>query len=159
MKHFVLAVCLMLSALTAAPALAQEGKGDSRRQKPSFEQFMADKTRFLMAEMQLPAADSAKFVPLYRQMMKAKGQLMRKYRPQRGLARRHKSGEAIPDSVYQKAVFDDITLRIEDAKLEQEYLHKFAKVLTPKQLYSYQLAEKRFIDKLARQPRREEPRK
>ncbi|MBR0036197.1 MAG: hypothetical protein IJP70_00985 [Bacteroidales bacterium] len=158
MKKSILTLCFVLMAAMSGLVMAQEklqkpnGKPGDR---PSFEQFLAQKTRFLMEEMKLPAEDSARFMPVYLDLQKAKGELMRRYRKGREVGRRIRKGENVPDSLYSQAVFSDATLQIEDAKLDYEYLQKFSKVLTPKQLYSFQEAEKKFRNNLARQPRGE----
>lgn len=134
--------------------LLAQGRAD--KQKPgnhSFEQFLNFKTHFMLKEMDLPAADSAKFVPLYKELQQEKGKLMRKYRGGRNANHQIQKGGQIPDSVYLKAVYQNADLQIEDAKLDRDFLNKLAKVLKPKQLYKYQEAERKFRDNLTNQYR------
>ncbi|MBO7379925.1 MAG: hypothetical protein J6U31_09300 [Bacteroidales bacterium] len=156
MKKSILTLCLCLMAFVGSVSFAQQQPAKVKQGgRVSFEQFLAHKTQFLLKEMQLPAEDSARFVPIYKDLQKEKGDLMRRYRKSREVGHRIRRGENVPDSLYAFAVFSDAQLQIEDAQLDKAYLEKFAKVLTPQQLYSYQEAERKFRDSLARQPRRD----
>lgn len=143
---------LLLVISSNATASNQEKGEEARRQRPSFEQFMAEKIRFLVQEMKLNASDSANFVVVYQQLQKEKGDLMRKYHSNREIARRIRSGETMPDSLYLKIVMSDAQLQVEDAQLEKTYLEKLSKVLTAKQLYEYQWAERKFRNSFMQRP-------
>ena len=134
--------------LVGVMSLSAQNNHDRRRgdngNRPSFEQFMAEKTNFMVKEMSLNAADSTRFVALYMQLQKEKGELMRKYRNGREVFRKLHDGEELPDSLYLKVVLNDAKIQEEDARLEREYVEKFAQILTPKQLFSYMVADRKF---------------
>ena len=146
----ILSVLFLL--LTTAFALVAQNTGNQHNPNrpngpgnmPSFEQFLADKTAFMVKEMQLNKNDSVKFVDLYMKLQQEKGTLMRKYRSDREVFRRLREGAELPDSLYLKIVFNDSQMQVEDAKLERDYLDKFSKILTPKQLFAYMLADRKF---------------
>ncbi|MBP5717017.1 MAG: hypothetical protein J6W69_07865 [Bacteroidales bacterium] len=159
MKKILLIFTLLLGFLANVPAIAQErgNRGNGERQYPSFEQFMAEKIHFLVQEMKLNATDSAQFITVYQELQREKGQLMAKYRGTRDIVRKIRNGETVADSLYIKVVNIDAQVQAEDAQLELKYIEKFAKVLTPKQLFDYRQAEKKFKNNfMQRHPNRDD---
>ena len=135
----LLAFSALVQAQTKSPVKQQHQAG--------FEKFVQEKVAFIVAEMKLPAADSVRFVPVYKELQQEKGKLFVKYSAAgRELRRWHKEhkGEAAPDSLYLRAVRSEAQLNMEDARLEQQYLSRFEKILTPRQLSDYMRAEKKF---------------
>lgn len=148
-RRIWLSLCLLLFAVAVLPAqsLKNNAKDGRPPHRPNPERFIDDKVRFIVCQMNLSAADSLRFVPIYRQLQKEKFDLMKKRTASVHDLRRRlgKSPEAnIPDSLFLKAVEDEYLYNIEDAKLESAYLEKFRAVLSPRQLYDYSRAEKRF---------------
>lgn len=144
MKKILVSLLVLLVGMVGANAQNQENRRGNNGNRPSFEQFMAEKTNFMVKEMNLNAADSTRFVALYMQLQKEKGALMHKYRNGREVFRKLHNGEELPDSLYLKVVLNDAKIQEEDARLEREYVEKFAKILTPKQLFSYMVADRKF---------------
>ncbi len=157
MKKIMLVFGLILALSANAMAQDDNRKGDGgHRNRPSFEQFMAEKIHFLVQEMKLNAADSSSFIAVYKQLQAEKGKLMQKHRGEWEIARKIRHGESVADSLYTKLTVGNAQLQVEDARLELEYLDHFAKVLTPKQLFDYQQAEKKFKNTFMQQrPRKE----
>ena len=152
MKKCLLMFCLTLMSSLGVMCYAQsQGDKSNREKRPSFEEFMAQRTHFFIQEMKLNDADSAKFVAVYQQLMKDKGDLMRKYHVGRELWHQLRNGETLADSVYIRLVQNDAKLQAEDAQLELSYVDRFAKVLTPRQLFEYRQAEKKFRSDFMRQ--------
>ena len=139
----MLGLALMASFSVMSYAQTKGNKGN-HEQHPSFEEFMAQRTHFFIQEMKLNNTDSAKFVVVYQQLMKDKGELMRKYHPGRDMWRKLRQGEALPDTTYLRLVENDAKLELEDAQLELSYVERFSKILTPRQLFDYRQAEKKF---------------
>ena len=158
MKKLLLSICLTLavsaSSLIFAQAPNHQFGGHGGHGGMSFEQFMSGRIGFLVAEMKLNSEDSAKFVKLYNEMMAEKGQLMRKYRGGRELYHKLFTGQNVPDSLYTNVVMNNAKLQLEDAQLEMNYLEKFSKILTPRQLFDYQSAERKFKSTLMQRPRK-----
>ena len=136
MKRLFLTIILVIGCSVAFAQEQPKHKGH----RPNFEKFLKDRVSFVTHAMELDAADSVKFVPLYLEMLKEKGELMFK-RPRQ----RIRPDQEYPDSVYTKAAESEIEFNFEDAKIEKKYLHKFQEILTPKQVFSWIQAEKKFI--------------
>ena len=145
----IFTLILMLSCMTL---MAQNPQNHQRpqRQAPNMEKYLQDRTDFVIGKMKLSPADSIKFVPIYKEKLKAKGNLMTNSRPPH-----IHPGKEYADSVYMKAVEMETNYKVEDAKIDQEYNKKFSQILTPKQLFIYMQAEKQFIGSfMHRGPRR-----
>jgi Spy/CpxP family protein refolding chaperone len=185
--HTLLTLCLMLCA--AVPATAQtaatgkqvktavttsksapkpaDGKKHGDRpggvkglKRPDFQQFVQDKMRFILREMKLSAADSARFAPVYQQLQLEKAGLMRANMEVARQARktyRDVPQEQWPDSVKLAIVRAEYRLGVEDATLELHYLGRFEQILTPTQLMAYSRAEKRFRQSFMNGPGRPRP--
>jgi len=155
-RRLCLIVCLWAVVFTILPAQPQENgfKGPKPPHRPNPERFIQDKICFIVREMRLSAADSLRFVPIYKQLQKDKFLLMKQRTASTHDLRRRlsKSPDAeIQDSIYLKVVEDEYRYNIEDAQLESAYLEKFKKILSPRQLYSYSRAEKRFKSRFMNQ--------
>jgi len=144
MKKSLLVLCLTLMASIGAIAYAQPKDGKGRDPRASFEEFMAQRIHFFIDEIKLNDEDSAKFVVVYKELLKEKGELMRKYHLDREIWQKIRNGETLSDELYMKMVETDAKLQAEDAQLELTYVERFSKVLTPKQLFDYRQAEKKF---------------
>ena len=135
--------CLLLSFLTIT-SFAQQ------RQRPSFEQFQQMKLEFIVKEMSLSDAEVQKFEPIYKELIKERSALYRKYRANGKIKKAMREGEQVADTTMQRISRDDAQLQIEDAKLEQEYQQKFEAVLTPQQVCAWRDAEKKFRGNMMR---------
>lgn len=158
-RKISLLVCFLLFCFTILPAQPRgdEHKNERQPHRPNPERFIQDKVRFIVREMKLSTADSLRFVPIYKQLQKEKFLLMKHYTA--GIHDLHrqlsKSPDAyISDSLYLEAVQHEYQYNIEDAKLELTYLEKFKTILSPRQLYDYSRAEKRFKHKFMNQDAR-----
>ena len=141
MKRISILILVTLAAVGMAAAQQQNGG-----KRPSFEQFLKDKTAFIVHEMRLPEKDSAAFVPLYIELQQKKGELFQRHSPaSRRLRQQLKGGGSDVDgALYIEAVESEAQMNVDDALLEQEYIAKFKQVLSPRQLYDYMRAEKKF---------------
>ncbi len=165
MKKLNLLLFLVLSTISVAttPAAAQGPQGPVGSNRPSLQQFIQDKTQFVLREMRLSPADSARFAPVYAQLQVEKANLMRTHMQVGQDARKAYPGlkpEQWPDSVKLAMVRAEYRLGVEDATLELHYLGRFEQILTPEQLLRYTHAEKSFKQKFMnggpQRPRREE---
>lgn len=151
MKNFMLFLSLMLVASIGINGYAQQRpnhQGNHNNNHPSFEQFMNEKISFLVKEMKLSSADSVQFVTIYHEMLTEKGNLMKRHRGDRELVHKIHKGEPVKDEQYIQIVMDEADLQVEDAQLQKKYLERFSKVLTARQLFDYNLAEKKFRNNL-----------
>jgi Spy/CpxP family protein refolding chaperone len=151
--HILLLLAVGLMCATATPAAAQGPKGPQGPvgpKRPSMQQFIQDKTQFVLREMKLSPADSARFAPVYTQLQVEKANLMRTHMQVGQDARKAYPGkkpEQWPDSVKLAMVRAEYRLGVEDATLELHYLGRFEQILTPEQLLRYTHAEKSFKQK------------
>ncbi len=155
MKKSLLMLCLALVASISAVAYAHPQQGQGKEgPRASFEEFLAQRTHFFIQEMKLNEADSAKFVGVYQQLMKDKGELMRKYHIDREIWHKIRKGEVMADSIYIRIIENDAKMQVEDAQLELSYVERFLKVLTPRQLFEYRQAERKFRSNFMRRDKK-----
>jgi len=148
----ILGLTLVASIYAVSYAHPQESKG-KQGQHASFEEFLAQRTHFFIQEMKLNEADSARFVVVYQDLMKDKGNLMRKYSINRDIWHKIRNGETLADSVYVQMVENEARMQVEDAQLELSYIERLSKVLTPRQVFDYRQAEKKFRSNFMRRDR------
>lgn len=155
MKKFFLLMfmtSLMIFSAMADVIVPGQPRGARERNREahgfSFEQFQEDKCNFIIREMELTEAEVEKFLPVYKELMKAKNALYRKYGGSHRVMRSVNEGRQVADSTMQRAAQDARQLQLEDAKLEQEYLQKFEKILTPVQIIKLQEAEQKFKNEM-----------
>lgn len=151
-------IVLILSLVMVAGVYAQaQGTQDNKR--PSIEEFMMMKTNFIIKDLQLSAADSAKFVPMYRQYQKEKGELMRSATGGHAIGRKLMKHETVTDEDYLAAARGEVDYKAKDAELAKKWLSKFESVLTPQQLFTLLRAEEHFAaDMMGRNHRRHDGR-
>lgn len=139
MRKILLAIILTLACATGF-AQGQGHRPGGQGHRPNFEKFTEDRISFVTRFMQLSEADSIKFVPVYKEMLKEKGELMFKYHKTR-----IRPNQQYDDATYTEVAMNEADYKIEDAKCDKKYLEKFQKILTAKQVYSYTVAERMFV--------------
>lgn len=115
-----------------------------------FNEYLDTKCSAVVKEMGLNAQDSARFVPVYRELQQKKSELYRKYGGNREVRQRIANGENVADSTLMRVVRNYAARQVEDAKIEQQYVDKLSRVLTPLQLYNLQRAEQTFKNDMMR---------
>lgn len=147
--RFLTPFCVFATLAASLVAQPRPADGEPRPgdRRPSPERFVADKVNFIVRDMKLSTADSARFVPIYKKLQEEKFNLMIQstgavHRLRREM--KEHPDRAIPDSLYIAAVESEYRYNIEDAKLESRYVEEFKAILSPRQLYEYSRAEKRF---------------
>lgn len=143
MKRYLLSLIMFLICVICFAQTQGQRRGPGQR--PNFDKYVEDRIAFVTKVMGLAPADSSKFVPLYKNMLKEKGELMFKRPHQRIMP-----NQQYPDSVYNNAAIGEIEYKLEDAKIEKKYLEQYQKFLTPKQVFSWIQAEKLFIGSFMR---------
>lgn len=143
-----------IMALVSCSLIMAQGSDDrsnerGRRHKmPTMEEFMQMKLKHTVKELNLSEMDSAEFAPLYTQMLKDKRALMEKYGTERELLKQLRQGKQLADTTLQRITRNSAQLKVEDAQLEQQFLQRLEKVLTPAQIYNYQRAEENFRSRM-----------
>ena len=120
------------------------GRGERPQQRFDFEQYLSQKCNAVVRELELSSQDSARFVPVYRELQQQKSQLWRKYGGGRQVRIALERGEQVPDSTLMRVVTNMARLEAEDAQIELRFVERLSQVLTPLQLYRLQQAEQKF---------------
>lgn len=133
MKKTVLVIVLIITLATNC-AVAQKANGKKS------DRFRADLEKFIVSDAQLTSQETARFLPLHREMMDRQKALRKKLK-----ANRH--CKPVTEADYKKAITECDKLGIEVEQLRKQYHTKFLKVLSAKKVYGVIKAEDRFFKK------------
>lgn len=134
----------LLLCLIGGNALLFAQQHDENRKK-SFEKFKAEREAFITKEMGLTEEEAAAFWPLSNELQQKKFELNKEIRGKAHIMRRERrDGKETTENDYKKLVEAMAKLKIEEAKLEQEYLGKFLNVISAEKVFRYQNAEQEF---------------
>lgn len=130
MKYRSFLVILFLLLTLSITAENPQNQFDAKR-------FQTDLEAFITQEVALTPKESARFFPLYREMMEKQRALFNK-----GKAYRHikPSNEA----ACRKAIQEKDNIELQIKKLQQQYHNKFLKVISASKLYEVMKAEDKF---------------
>lgn len=123
---------------------AQNGKQHRKFDK---EAFLAQRSAFITAEMELTPEEAAAFIPLCNELEEKKFEAGRECRR---LSNKLKRGNDASDAEYLKAIDECVKVNMRQAQLEKEYYEKFKKVISVKKLYRYKSAEGKFVREFMR---------
>jgi len=152
MKRLVLLFALILIIPVAAFAQNDHkpGKEGGDRQRPSFETYLRTKCDMVVHELGLSPNDSARFIPIYKELLAEKAGLFKKYGGGHRVSMAVERGETVPDTTLMRVILNNSKLQVEDAQLEHRYLIRLSGVLTPVQIYKLQKAEQKFRTNVVR---------
>lgn len=136
-----LILTLLASILLIAPAVAQEPKNVDR--KEWFKELRRYKHEFLVKELQLSKEQQEKFFPIYDEMENSVENVNRETRALERKIDKAKDSK-VSDLEYEKAAEALFEVKSKESAIEMQYLPKFKKVLTPKQLFELKKAERKF---------------
>lgn len=155
MKRFLLSFILIFLFLGISFAQGNSPKhGGVRGAAPSFDSYLRNKCDMVVHELELSPADSARFIPIYEELLKEKSSLFRKYGGGRRIRFAVENGEQVADTTLMRVIYNSAQLQVEDAQLEQRYLIRLSGVLTPLQIYKLQKAEQKFRTDALRRTKR-----
>ena len=144
MKKSLISTLMLLLFSMSLSLYAQD------RQNPDREQWRRDmqqlKVDFMAKELKLSEAQKAEFGPLLTSMddeIEAVATTLRK--TEKNL---EKKGDAATDAEYRTAAEAMFEQRAKESAIEKSYYTKFSKILTPKQLFKFKQAERKFMMKL-----------
>ncbi len=103
--------------------------------------FREKQKTFLTNRADLTPEEATAFFPLYFELQDKKGEINKKAWQ---LVRDAKGKDSLTDAEYNRFSEELVKAKIETSKLEQDYLHKYQKVLPAKKIYEIQRAELRF---------------
>ena len=137
MKNLKIFTILFFVFTLAFQANAQGNKGG---RKARHEKIDAAKTAYLTDKMNLSTEQSQKFWPLYNEYDGKRQQIRKKSR-----ALKENNLEAMSDADLKEGINNMMEGRQQELNLEKEYLEKFQKVITVRQVATMYKAEKEFM--------------
>ncbi|MGL4293559.1 MAG: hypothetical protein ACRCSQ_08285 [Bacteroidales bacterium] len=111
-------------------------------------EFFQQKKDFLIKEIGMTREEADQFFPLYDELQKKKFVLHRQLREK--IKRIQNSKDAISEAEYAEVASAMNGIRLQEARLEDEYYKKFEKILSPEKLYKLQCAEHNFGKEMLR---------
>lgn len=129
MRNIILTI-LLLSVSMCSIAQEKKGKFDPKK-------FQADLETYIVREASLTQQESAKFLPLYREMMAKQHELHKQQRPYRHL-------KDADEKTYRKAVeeMDEVDMKLKE--LQRQYHAKYLNVLSAQKVYKIIRLEQKF---------------
>ena len=127
-------------------------RDDKRREE--FEQFKEKRVAFITKAMALNTEEANAFWPLYNELQEKKFELNQQLRKAvYEFMKSVKTGKVHTASEYKDMVDLTAQFKINDAKLEEEYITKFSKVISYEKIFRYQQAELQFARQMLKQQR------
>jgi len=147
-KKGILLLLLLGLANTNLYLFAQR---DERR-KAEFEQFKEKRVAFITQAMNLTAEEAKEFWPLYNELQEKKFDLNQQQRKAiLEFMKSEKEGKTHTESEYKSMVDLIAQFKINDAKLDGEYIAKFSKIISYEKIFRYQQAELQFARQMLKQ--------
>lgn len=148
-RHIVMACIVMSMLLGATPTVSaqrqarvQNRTAQQLDRKEWFQKVRGYKHEFLIKELDLTQEQQQKFFPLYDAM---EDQIIKLQDDIRTIERNIlRGGASVTDAEYEKAVQSQFELKQREAQIELQYLPKFKKVLTPRQLFKLKGVDRKF---------------
>jgi hypothetical protein len=129
---------------------------DDEKKKAEFEAFKEKRVAFISDAMNLTKEEAKEFWPLCNELTKKKFEADKQFRKKiREFQQAEKEGKEHSENEYRQIVELFAEKNVQEAKLEQEYISKFAKVISYEKISLYQRAEKQFQRKILEQHEKE----
>ena len=126
----------------------------SERRRAEFEEFKEKRIAFISKEVGLTASEAKVFWPLDEELQIKKFELNRQLR--RALSEFRGSESDIKkrtETEYKDFVNLHAQSKIKEAKLDEEYIEKFAKIISYEKIFKYQQAEQQLARQMLNQRR------
>ncbi len=140
MKQLKLYIFLFAFSLLAFPGNAQGNQASKGDRKERHEKIAAAKIAFMTDKMNLNTEQSQKFWPLYNEY-DAKRHSLRK----KSHLFKNENTDNMSDAQLKEAINAMLEARQQELALEKEYLEKFQKVITVRQVATMYKSEKEFM--------------
>lgn len=151
----IIGLCLILASLTPNFVCGQEkgghNKGRQQRQEWNREMLQA-KIDFISRELKLTDEQKEKFAPAFEAMDKETGKL--NYQTRSMAKSVYEKGEKATDLELEKASEAMFELRGKESEIEMKYYKQFKQILSPRQMFEFKEAERKFNKELMRQHRK-----
>jgi len=144
MKHLIALALILVAFVSGAstpsfPADEQPSEADRAKWMEEMKQHQND---FIAKELDLTAKQKADFLPLYNKMREETFQASRAARQKARAVR--KKGDAATDADYEAATQAYLDFRTREAEIVKGYYKKFSHILSKKQLFKLDGAERKF---------------
>lgn len=126
-----------------ADAQRQDKRTDRTEWMKEMRRYRAE---FIADKIELSAEQREKFIPLYEEMDAKTSKIEHEARTMERDVR--KKGTAATDTEYEKTAEALAELKAKQGAVEKEYFDKYRKILTPKQLFQLNNAERDFMRNL-----------
>ncbi len=139
MKKLIFTLALLVLSTTAG--IAQNNNNDNKSRKHfSHEEFQAKQRAFIVEKAKLTPEEADAFFPLYFELQKKKFEIEHGVRKSIGLKRKEKPTEEQCRQFVNKMA----EVKVEIAKLEQDYVEKYLEVISPCRVLEIQHAADQF---------------
>jgi len=126
-------------------------QNDAKR-KADFEQFKEKRVEFITKAVGFTTEEANAFWPLYNEWQGKKFDLNRQMRKAVSeFTKSEKEGKTHTESEYKDMVTLITQYKINDAKLDEEYIAKFSKIISSQKIFLYQQAELQFQRQMLKQ--------
>jgi hypothetical protein len=150
MKKWILLLLFVLINMNLCLFAQQRAE----RRRAEFEEFKEKRIAFISKAMELNAEEAKVFWPLYNELQEKKFELNQELRKTlyefTGNERNRKTHT---ESEYKEIVNLCAQFKIKEAKFDEEYISKFAKVISYEKIFRYQQAELQFARQMLEQRR------
>jgi len=144
-------IFLLLLAGLINTNLSLFAQRDEKR-KAEFEQFKEKRAEFITQAVNFTSDEAKAFWPLYNELQEKKFDLNREQRKSSAQFRENeKVGKKHTEAEYKDIVNLIVQLKEKDAALDEEYVAKFAKIISYEKIFRYQQAELQFARQMLRQ--------
>lgn len=144
-RSFIIVVILSLAALSVSAQ--QRGRQRPDREK-WFQELREWKHQFLIKEVELTEEQQPKFFAVYDAMQ---NEILAIHDGTRNMEKKLSLNKQASDLEYEKMAEALIEVKIKEGEIQKRYLDKMKTVISNRQLYKLQVAEKKFIRMLNRQ--------
>jgi hypothetical protein len=122
------------------------------RRKAEFEEFKVKRVEFITQSMNLTADEAKVFWPLYNELQGKKFELNQQLRKTLSKFREsEKAGKTLTENEYKELVTVSAQFKEKEAQLDNEYIAKFAQVISYEKIFRYQQAELQFARQMLKQ--------
>jgi len=130
------------------------------KRKAEFEAFKEKRAAFITQAVNFTADEAKAFWPLYNELQEKKFDLNRQQKKALAQFKEYeKTGKTHTESEYKDIVNLIIQLKAKDTALDEEYIDKFAKIISYEKIFLYQQAELQFARQMLNQRRNSMPNK
>lgn len=147
MRHILTLALLLVAFVAGASHFPADDASDADRAK-WMEEMQQHQNNFIAKELDLSDKQKADFLPLYNKM---RAEIFNASRAARAKAKEvRKKGDAATDADYEAATQVYLDSRAKESQILESYYKKFRHILSRKQLFKLDTAERKFDSMLMR---------